>query len=330
MTTTKQGIQNAKKNAKIILENCKKNGYKPPTNSNLYTNYNNIKVGVRLRPDKMPQEVIDNLKTIETYPTKLVYDQIKSAKEILNFAEKHKYLPSASIDKRLYNKLVNLRQVEERNGKDIHKSLKAELKKISKYPTKKEYTQKERNIKLKQQKEYVIKNEPQNFKEYVLTHAFNLPAYKIRGNNVTKNMIDKSLGVLNNQEKIVLQLRGGYYGNKMTLQETGDHLKLTRERIRVIESKAFNKIRSNQNALNTLKGIRNPKITKATSIENLNLGHRATNALIKNNKKTVKDILDISTKQYLMGLEKIGAKSANEIISKMDEIGQKSWAQKMR
>ena len=59
-----------------------------------------------------------------------------------------------------------------------------------------------------------------------------------------KEQIDKSLGSLTSMEELVLRLRFGLDDdNPLTLKQIGDKMRLSRERIRQIESQALNKLR---------------------------------------------------------------------------------------
>ncbi len=59
-----------------------------------------------------------------------------------------------------------------------------------------------------------------------------------------KDLIDKALDILSARERLILELRFGLYGNKTyTLEETGNLLALTRERVRQIQNKALKKLK---------------------------------------------------------------------------------------
>ena len=61
---------------------------------------------------------------------------------------------------------------------------------------------------------------------------------------MTKDEINSLLDNLSTREKLVIQLRFGLSdGKNRTLEEIGNMLGLTRERIRQIEKKAINKLR---------------------------------------------------------------------------------------
>ena len=59
----------------------------------------------------------------------------------------------------------------------------------------------------------------------------------------TKKVVDKVLETLTPREKKVLEFRNGINGHEATLEETGRHFGVTRERIRHIENKALRKLR---------------------------------------------------------------------------------------
>ncbi|MDO8429431.1 MAG: sigma-70 family RNA polymerase sigma factor [Candidatus Daviesbacteria bacterium] len=71
----------------------------------------------------------------------------------------------------------------------------------------------------------------------------------------SRSTIDEVLGELNKNEQRVLRLRFGLTdGNARTLQEVGDELDVSRERIRQIEAEALGKLRRSKNAAK-LKGL---------------------------------------------------------------------------
>lgn len=56
--------------------------------------------------------------------------------------------------------------------------------------------------------------------------------------------IDRMLRALNQREEQILRIRYGFYdGIERTLQETGDHFGITRERVRQLEARALEKLR---------------------------------------------------------------------------------------
>jgi len=57
-----------------------------------------------------------------------------------------------------------------------------------------------------------------------------------------KDMVDKLKSVLNEKETKVIDFRFGFEENAMTLQEIGNKLNLTRERVRQIQDKALLKL----------------------------------------------------------------------------------------
>jgi len=57
-------------------------------------------------------------------------------------------------------------------------------------------------------------------------------------------VIDQLWAILNLQEQRVLRLRYGFYGAPMTLQEIGELLQISRERVRRIEARALKKLRT--------------------------------------------------------------------------------------
>ena len=66
---------------------------------------------------------------------------------------------------------------------------------------------------------------------------------EISTNNSLTNELNEALEILNDREKEIIRLRFGISNNEiLTLEEIGERLGLTRERIRQIEKKALNKI----------------------------------------------------------------------------------------
>ena len=64
------------------------------------------------------------------------------------------------------------------------------------------------------------------------------------GDGTGPEVVDEALKVLRDRERIVLRLRFGLAdGRSRTLEEIGQELGLTRERIRQIEKKALGKLR---------------------------------------------------------------------------------------
>ena len=61
-----------------------------------------------------------------------------------------------------------------------------------------------------------------------------------------RDQLDRALGLLTERERDVVALRFGLHGDgtPQTLEEVGRHLRVTRERVRQIESKAMGKLRS--------------------------------------------------------------------------------------
>lgn len=58
-------------------------------------------------------------------------------------------------------------------------------------------------------------------------------------------------------------------------------------------------------------------MTEKSQIADLELSVRSFNALLRSGKRTVADILNIKDRDTLMSIKCLGAKSANEILSKL-------------
>jgi len=62
---------------------------------------------------------------------------------------------------------------------------------------------------------------------------------------VLKNEIENTMGVLNEREKDIINMYFGLDGQSMTLEQIGDEYDLTKERIRQIKEKALRKLKNN-------------------------------------------------------------------------------------
>ena len=68
--------------------------------------------------------------------------------------------------------------------------------------------------------------------------------YKSAENSILRDSIESMLGTIDEREAKVIKLRFGLDGNPMTLEEVGNELGVTKERIRQIEDKALKKLRN--------------------------------------------------------------------------------------
>jgi RNA polymerase primary sigma factor len=61
----------------------------------------------------------------------------------------------------------------------------------------------------------------------------------------TNNNIEKTLSILSDREKSIINMYFGIDGSPMTLEQIGEEYDLTKERIRQIKEKSLRKLRSN-------------------------------------------------------------------------------------
>jgi RNA polymerase primary sigma factor len=81
--------------------------------------------------------------------------------------------------------------------------------------------------------------------DVVADESFGRPDEQVLGEEVLKSELDKTMSILNQREKDIIQMYFGMDGNPMTLEQIGDEYGLTKERIRQIKEKALRKLKGN-------------------------------------------------------------------------------------
>ena len=64
----------------------------------------------------------------------------------------------------------------------------------------------------------------------------------VQSKNVKKDFINKAIDTLNEREKVIIRLRK-FRDKSITLDELGQKLKISKERVRQIETKALEKLK---------------------------------------------------------------------------------------
>jgi len=75
--------------------------------------------------------------------------------------------------------------------------------------------------------------------------SFTRPDEDVYGEDVLKDELEKTLSVLSEREKKIIEMYFGMDGSSMTLEQIGDEYGLTKERIRQIKEKALRKLKNN-------------------------------------------------------------------------------------
>jgi len=89
-------------------------------------------------------------------------------------------------------------------------------------------------------------NEESSLENFVYDETINSPE-ETTADQLLKEQISSILGTLNEREQKIIKMRFGLGGEKShTLEEVGEEFKVTRERIRQIESKALAKLKRNK------------------------------------------------------------------------------------
>lgn len=81
--------------------------------------------------------------------------------------------------------------------------------------------------------------------DLVEDNTFEKPDANILTEEVLKNELDKTLSVLSDREKKIVDMYFGIDGGSLTLEQIGDEFGLTKERIRQIKEKALRKLKNN-------------------------------------------------------------------------------------
>ena len=80
-------------------------------------------------------------------------------------------------------------------------------------------------------------------------NSFMRPDEDFYGEEMLKNEMEKTLSVLSDRERKIINMYFGIDGNSLTLEQIGDEFDLTKERIRQIKEKALRKLKNNCNNL---------------------------------------------------------------------------------
>lgn len=80
-------------------------------------------------------------------------------------------------------------------------------------------------------------------------NTFSRPDEDVYSEDVLKQQLSKTLSVLSDREKEIVNMYFGLDGQSMTLEQIGEEYGLTKERIRQIKEKALRKLRSNADNL---------------------------------------------------------------------------------
>lgn len=81
--------------------------------------------------------------------------------------------------------------------------------------------------------------------DLVPDESFNRPDEDFYGEDVLKGELEKTLSVLSERERNIINMYFGIDGHPMTLEQIGDEFLLTKERIRQIKEKALRKLKNN-------------------------------------------------------------------------------------
>jgi RNA polymerase primary sigma factor len=81
--------------------------------------------------------------------------------------------------------------------------------------------------------------------DLVADNSFIRPDEDFYGEDVLKSELEKTLSVLSDREKKIVNMYFGIDGNPMTLEQIGDEFSLTKERIRQIKEKSLRKLKNN-------------------------------------------------------------------------------------
>ncbi len=81
--------------------------------------------------------------------------------------------------------------------------------------------------------------------DVVADDSFTRPDEMVLTEDVLKNELEKTMSILNERERKIIQMYFGMDGHSMTLEQIGDEYDLTKERIRQIKEKALRKLKNN-------------------------------------------------------------------------------------
>ena len=81
--------------------------------------------------------------------------------------------------------------------------------------------------------------------DLVADNSFIRPDEDFYGDEVLKSELEKTLSVLSEREKRIINMYFGIDGQPMTLEQIGDEFSLTKERIRQIKEKSLRKLKNN-------------------------------------------------------------------------------------
>jgi len=81
--------------------------------------------------------------------------------------------------------------------------------------------------------------------DLVSDDSFIRPDEDFYGEDVLKSELEKTLSILSERERTIINMYFGVDGHPMTLEQIGDEFELTKERIRQIKEKALRKLKNN-------------------------------------------------------------------------------------
>jgi RNA polymerase primary sigma factor len=81
--------------------------------------------------------------------------------------------------------------------------------------------------------------------DIVSDDSFTRPDEQVFTEELLKSELEKTMSVLNERERRIIQMYFGMDGHSMTLEQIGDEYGLTKERIRQIKEKALRKLKNN-------------------------------------------------------------------------------------
>ena len=81
--------------------------------------------------------------------------------------------------------------------------------------------------------------------DLVSDDTFIRPDEDFYGEEILKSELEKTLSVLSERERAIINMYFGIDGHPMTLEQIGDEFDLTKERIRQIKEKSLRKLKNN-------------------------------------------------------------------------------------